>query len=356
MKLALITATPQNAKLGSGTFVGNAHLISQLRARGHQIDVFAPSSEPGLIGYMPHRFLWNWRLDPRCFAGYDAVVGLDMDGYAIAHRLQVPFIAYIHGIIADEATFERGWVRKSLELMARAESVSVHRAKLVIATSNYSCKRLSQLYDYERAIAMIPPPIDLQGWDKALASVTDIPSSPRPTILCVGVQYPRKNVATLIRATAILCQQFPDVEVRIASKGPEWDNLRRLTQELNLSQNITFLGYLPYQELVREYLRCHVFCLPSLQEGFGIVFAEAMATQKPIVASRSSSTPELIEHGVQGLLAQPLDAADLAQQLAQILSSPEKAQAMGRAGRAKVAEFDASVIAEQFSDLLTHSI
>ncbi|MBW4560874.1 MAG: glycosyltransferase family 4 protein [Mojavia pulchra JT2-VF2] len=354
MKLAFITATPQNAKLGSGTFVGNAHLIAQLRSQ-HTVDVFTPAKSSGPMGYMVHRFRWNWRLDPLDFDKYDAVIGLDMDGYTIGDRIKAPFIAYIHGIIADEAKFERGWVRTSLELMAKAERVSAHRADMVIATSKYSRLRLTELYGYSKDIHIVPPPFDLQGWDAAVASVTkneEDQVNTRPTVLCVGVQYPRKNVATLIRAAAILRQQIPDVEVRIASKGPEWNNLRRLAQKLKLNQTVTFLGYVPYEELVREYVRCHVFCLPSLQEGFGIVFAEAMATSKPIVASRSSSTPELIQHGVQGLLANPLDPEDLAHQLAEVLSSRAKALVLGKAGRAKVAEFDAPVIAQQFNQLL----
>lgn len=356
MKLALITATPQNAKLGSGTFVGNAHLIAKLRSQGHTVDVFAPTKSSGPLGYTVHRFLWNWRLNPRSFDGYDVVVGLDMDGYTISDRIQPPFVAYIHGTIADEAKFERGLVRAALELMAQAEKISVQRANMVITVSEYSRVRLAQLYDYSGEIQILPPAFDLQGWDAALASAMQnahITQSQRPTVLCVGVQYPRKNVATLIRATAILRRQVPDVEVRIASKGPEWENLRRLTQELDLQQHVTFLGYVPYEELVQEYLRCQVFCLPSLQEGFGIVFAEAMATCKPIVASRSSSTPELITDGVEGLLAEPLDAEDLSNKLAQLLLSPEKSQALGQAGRAQVLEFDAAILAHRFSQLLT---
>ncbi|MBO3458053.1 glycosyltransferase family 4 protein [Aetokthonos hydrillicola Thurmond2011] len=356
MNLAFITATPQNAKLGSGTFVGNAYLIDQLRSQGHTVDVFTPDKPSGLMGYVVDRFRWNWGLDPSRFDDYDAVVGLDMDGYTIANRIKAPFIAYIHGIIADEAKFERGLVRTSLELMAKAERISVNRASMVIATSNYSCARLAELYEYKRDIQIIPPPINLQGWDAGVAATRQNQQNrvtTHPTILCVGVQYPRKNVATLIRATALLCRQLPDVEVRIASKGPEWHNLRRLAEELGLNQNVKFLGYLSYEDLVSEYLGCDVFCLPSLQEGFGIVFAEAMATSKPIVASRSSSTPELIQHGVQGMLATPLDPEDLARQLAEVLLSPEKALTLGKAGRAKVSEFDAPRIARQFIELLT---
>jgi glycosyltransferase involved in cell wall biosynthesis len=356
MKLAIITATPQNVQLGSGTFVANIHLTHELRSQGHTVDVFSPPKASGPLGYMAHRFLWNWSLDPRSFDDYDAVVGFDMDGYAISDRLKVPFIVYILGIIGDEATFERGWVRKSLELMAKAEKISVHRADKVISISDYSCLRLKQLYDYEGNIEIVYPLIDLKGWDAAVASVQQQGKTleqTRPTVFCVGVQYPRKNVATLIRATAILRRQIPNVEVRIASKGPEWNNLRRLAQELDLEQNVNFLGYVSYEDLVKEYLACQVFCLPSLQEGFGIVFAEAMASYKPIVASRSSSTPELIEEGVQGLLANPLDAEDLAHKLAEVLLNPAKAHSLGQAGRAKVLEFDAPIIARQFSQCLS---
>ena len=355
MKLAFITATPQNVKLGSGTFVGTAYLIDYLRSQGNAVDVYAPKNPIGFMGYTATRFRWNWALNPAVFKDYDAVVGIDMDGYTIAHRIKVPFLAYINGIIADEAKFERGWVRTALELMARAERVSVHRAERVIATSQYSCDRLSQLYQYDRPIEIVPPPMNVQGWDAALvtaAHMVDISGNQRPTVLCVGVQYPRKNVATLIRAAAILRKQVPDVEIRIASKGPEWNNLRRLAQELDLNETVTFLGYVPHQDLVQEYRRCDVFCLPSLQEGFGIVFAEAMATSKPIVASRSSSTPEVIQDGVQGLLATPLDPADLADKLAHLLRSPETAEAMGKAGRAKVMEFDVPAITQRFSQLL----
>lgn len=360
LKLAFVTATPQNTNQGSGTFVGNIHLINQLRRQGHTVDVITPTRPAGKLGITAHRFQWNWQLQPSQFQGYDIAIGLDMDGYTLAKRLEIPFIAYIHGIIADEAKFERGWVRMALELQARAEHRSVNRADLVIATSQYSCQRLGQLYGYPASqIHTVPPPIDISAWDAAIAAAQQTGedfTATRPTVLCVGVQYPRKNVATLIRAAALLRTQIPDLEVRIASKGPEWGNLRRLTSELQLEDTVTFLGHLPYQALVREYLRCQVFCLPSLQEGFGIVFAEAMATCKPIVASRSSSTPELIEDGIHGLLATPRDPEDLARKLARLLAAPEEAKQMGIAGRTRVKEFDAGLVAQQFSQLLTQKL
>lgn len=355
MKIAIITATPQNVRLGSGTFVANALLGTALRSQGHVVDVVSPEAASGPLGHVAHRFLWNARLDPRVFDGYDVVVGYDMDGFAVIGRLGVPFVSYIHGIIADEAGFERGWTRKALRSMAEAERRAVHRADMVVTTSDYAAARLRQLYRYDGDVEVVPPPIDLQRWEGAVAAArrgAGVRGRGRPTVLCVCVQYPRKNVATLVRAIAILRREMPDVECRIAGKGPEWDNLRRLADELGVQANVTLLGHVPYRELVREYAGCHVFCLPSLQEGFGIVFAEAMAAGKPVVASRSSSTPELVEDGVQGLLARPLDARDLAGRLREVLANPDRAGALGMAGRARVGEFDAPLVATRFSRVI----
>jgi glycosyltransferase involved in cell wall biosynthesis len=85
-----------------------------------------------------------------------------------------------------------------------------------------------------------------------------------------------------------------------------------MTNGLELGNTVHFTGQISHQDLLAEFSACDLFCLPSLQEGFGLVFLQAMAAGIPIIALRASSTPELIEHGVNGLLAAPGDDADLA--------------------------------------------
>jgi glycosyltransferase involved in cell wall biosynthesis len=73
--------------------------------------------------------------------------------------------------------------------------------------------------------------------------------------------------------------------------------LRTLWRELHLESTVKWTGNVTQRELAAEYRHANVFCLPSIQEGFGIVFLEAMAAGKPIVAARSAAVPEVVKHG-----------------------------------------------------------
>ena len=165
-------------------------------------------------------------------------------------------------------------------------------------------------------------------------------TSDQPTVLCVGRMYPRKNIRSLVGAARLLADQTPDLRVRIVGDGPERRELERVSHALGLSSIIHFLGQVSREQLMSEYAGCDVFCLPSMQEGFGVAFLEAMASGKPIVALRASSTPELVEDGVNGLLAAPADEADLASKLYSCLEDSDMRLVMGRNNLEKAAQFD----------------
>jgi len=99
--------------------------------------------------------------------------------------------------------------------------------------------------------------------------------------------------------------------------------------------------------LAREYNQCDVFCLPSVQEGFGIVFLEAITAGKSIVAARAAAVPEVVKHG---LLAEPDDENSLAEAIEGLYLEPELRESLGEAGREFVKQFDAPVVAKLFLD------
>ena len=93
-----------------------------------------------------------------------------------------------------------------------------------------------------------------------------------------------------------------------------------------------------------------MFCLPSVQEGFGIVLLEAMAAGKPIVASRAAAIPEVVPHGV---LVEPEEPEALAAALENLRQSAETRAAVARAGTAWVERFDAPRVAHLFLEAVT---
>jgi glycosyltransferase involved in cell wall biosynthesis len=111
---------------------------------------------------------------------------------------------------------------------------------------------------------------------------------------------------------------------------------------------VQFLGTISRGELLDRYRRAALFCLPSRQEGFGIVFLEAMACGRPIVAARAAAVPETVPDGDVGLLTDPTDCEALAAALGCLLADRDRRRAMGEAGRRHVARYRAERVAAEF--------
>ena len=179
-------------------------------------------------------------------------------------------------MIADVMPFERGAAKASVILQAHLEKLHARRADLVITPSRYCAERLDELYGVRNAI-VIPELIDLERWHDLLRQVGSRPDAERFTVLCVCRFYARKRVDLLLRAAAMLRGRIPELEIRIVGGGMEEARLRSLWRELHLESAVKWIGDVTQRQLAAEYQRADVFCLPSIQEGFGIVFLEAMA-------------------------------------------------------------------------------
>jgi len=349
----MITATPRSVRAGSGTFVALATLTRGLRALGHRVETIAPSRDAPPFGYTVHRFRFNRALSPQRIGPADVVVGWDMDGYRLAGRCPVPFVSYVHGQLADEARFERGLVALSMRLQARAERRSVRRASAVLTVSRHARRHLAETYGIARErIAVVPPAFDGDRWRAALAAAPGCEAGGRPTVLCVSRLYPRKDIGTLLRGAVILRREVSALLVRIVGDGPERRRLVALARALDLEGTVEFSGQVPFGELAAAYASCDVFCLPSRQEGFGIVFLEAMAAARPIVACHDTAAEELVPHGGGGLLVPQRDPAALAAALRTLLADPALRRRLGAGGPARVRPFSPEPIARRFLDAL----
>jgi glycosyltransferase involved in cell wall biosynthesis len=274
---------------------------------------------------------------------HDCTVGFDMDGYRIAGAPGASHIASLKGVIADEVRFERGLTRLTMSLQARCERLHVQRAARVLVTSRYSGECAQRLYGLEQFPTVVPELIDLAAWRRHLA---DFPAAAeRFTVLFVGRFYRRKRVGLLLEAAAALRGAIPDLEVRIVGNGPCDAAWRAQAEHLKLRHTVTWLGDISRAGLAAEYNRAHVFCLPSVQEGFGIVLLEAMAAGKPIVAARAAAIPEVAPHAT---LVDPESAESLAAGILDLHGSPQAHAAQTARGLAWVEQFDAPLVARLF--------
>jgi len=347
VQFAFLTSTPLSVTEGSGTFVGIDNLADGLRARGHLIDVRALRWRTRF--HTLDRYLYNVAAalaPPRA----DVVVGFDLDGFLGAGRRAARFLASLKGVIADELRNERGWVRALLSCQARWERRNVTRADLVVVPSEYSASVVSREYGVpETRIAVVPEAIDLDGWRRRLAAAPRRASS-RPVVLSVGRMYPRKRFEDLLEAAVLLRRRIPDVEVRIVGNGPERQRLEARRVALGLQDAVVLLGDVSATQLASEYASADCFCLPSVQEGFGIVFTEAMIAGLPIVACRAAAVPEVVT-GRAGVLVEPRRPEELALALETLLGDEGLRKDLGEGGRARVEEFARDRVADRFIEV-----
>lgn len=112
----------------------------------------------------------------------------------------------------------------------------------------------------------------------------------------------------MLRAAAQLRHLIPQLEIRTVGSGPQYKRLRGICAGLHLDDTVHWLGDVPLSRLAAEYNRAHVFCLPSLQEGFGIVFLEAMAAGNQLLPFG----PRLSRKWFNGILVEPESSEALA--------------------------------------------
>ena len=152
-----------------------------------------------------------------------------------------------------------------------------------------------------------------------------------PVIGMVSKLWDGKGHTVLIEAFREIKKEMPDARLVIVGEGYLYPVLRGLAEGYHLADSILFTGFqMNVSELISTF---DVAVLPSFFEGMGRVLLEAMAMERPVVASRVGGIPDLIKNGVNGLLTPPGDVRALADALKKVLSDKGLAHEMGRLGR-----------------------
>jgi alpha-maltose-1-phosphate synthase len=268
----------------------------------------------------------------------------------------------------------RPWKHEQLGTAYRASSwierIAYKTADGIIAVSDSMKRDVVALYDVDPdRVRVIPNGIDPEEYrptfDAALLRRHKIDPE-RPFVLFVGRITRQKGIIHLVRA---LPQLDPGTQVVLAAGGPDTPEIAAEMRQAVVEARSAATGpiiwieeMLPRKDVVQLYSHAAVFVCPSVYEPFGIINLEAMACETPVVASAVGGIPDIIVEGETGLLvpfeaagdheAEPRDparfASDLAEAINTVLRQPDKAAAMGRAGRQRVVDrFSWRAVADQ---------
>lgn len=248
-----------------------------------------------------------------------------------SERLGIPSVLTSHSItFANSSDLIWGKVSQVLPFKRY-----INMADRVIAVSNSAAEFIERFMDKGEA-TVIPNGVDVKKFyepDPVSMKVFNPTVFKHPMILGVGRLSFRKGFHLLVESMPRVLKRHPGARLYVAGKGSMTRFLSLLAESLGLEDTVELMGYVPDAALPWLYKVCDVFVLPSISaEAFGITLIEAMATGKPVVASRIGGVPEIIEDGVNGLLFEPWDSRGLSEAVNTLLENPEMAEDLGRRG------------------------
>jgi glycosyltransferase involved in cell wall biosynthesis len=373
MRVLVVTHNfPRFAGDPAGAFV--ARLAEGVHARGHTVQVLAPHA-PGL----PLREQRNGLDVVRFRYAPDALERVAYRGDMHGTRSMAPLA--LAGLLTFLAAFRRavgrataqfrpdvihahwwipaGWFAvgtglptvitchgSDVRLVARVRvlrtlaSRVLPRAAAITTVSTFLARELESAVPALRGrVKTVAMPLELD----AFCAARETPRVAPPRILYAGNLIASKGVEDLVRAFALLRQRGVNCGLRIIGEGPHRDALRAVAADLGLADVIEWSNFVPQDAMPGEYGRSTVVVLPTRgnEEGLGLTLVEALLAGCAVVGTHAGGIPEIVRHGETGLLARSEDPTDLADKLAELLSSSEL--------RTRLAERGARHVRERFA-------
>lgn len=274
----------------------------------------------------------------------DAEVALLGSGFATSgfgaglSRAGFPHVVLTHGV--------EYWLAR-IPGAAHAMGRSVSRASRVTALSEFILKQIRPMVPKHIPVSLCPPGVDVERFNPGVSG-EDVRRrhglSDRPLIVCVSRLVPRKGQDVLIRSMDAIRKRSPDASLIIVGDGSYRARLESLAREAP-EGSVVFAGAVPDRTLPEYHAAADVFAMPCRNrwgglevEGFGIVFMEAAASGRAVVAGDSGGSAEAVEDGRTGMVVNGSDPHAVAGAIAACLAEPEMAAALGKAGRARAEE------------------
>jgi phosphatidyl-myo-inositol dimannoside synthase len=226
------------------------------------------------------------------------------------------------------------------------------RADRIVTISRYSKERLRDLPFVIPALdektVIVHPPADLRRFSQAperAACRARHDLAGRQVLLTVARVVERKGIDTMIRAMPLILRDLPNAIYVVAGLGPRRAEYEQLAERLGVAHAVRFAGYVSDQSLVEYYAAADIVLLLSHSwkeqgeiEGYGIALREAGACGRAVIGSDDGGIPDVVEHGVNGLLVPPGDPGRAAEAVLALLRDDLLRQRMGAAGRKRAFE------------------
>ncbi|HVR05518.1 MAG TPA: glycosyltransferase family 4 protein [Solirubrobacteraceae bacterium] len=246
---------------------------------------------------------------------------------------------------------------KEIPRRRRLAAFAARRADACIAVSSYTADLVAATGARGADVRLIPPGVDLPS-DPAP------PPAERPTFLTVARLEDRyKGHDVLLAALPVVRARVPDVEWIVIGDGPLRPELEARARAEGVADAVRFLGALADRERDDWLRRADLLAMPSrlpggglAGEGFGIVYLEAAAHGKPVVAGNVGGAVDAVADGESGLLVDPTDPAAVAEAIATLLLDRELARRLGSAGAQRARRFAWPVIAGRVEALLLEQL
>jgi glycosyltransferase involved in cell wall biosynthesis len=372
-RIRIIIFTQQLAAFRSGVGTYAYGLASGLASRGHRVTVIVPEEEKmemadiRVVGI--HRSLFDptpggWISLGRSFAGmltreacfHDIAYFTDAREAWVAKAETIPIVGmvndsyaldwlrpdYARGIFADY--FSRNLYYRLLRLVERR---TYSRLEGLIANSYHVAQTICNGYQLKHdLVKVIYLGLPVQ------ATVQQIPIKGQPSVLFAGGNFQRKGLYTLLAAVSLLRNRFPDICVHVVGRDKNQPALEKTARHLGIFNSVVFHGYQP-NDLVRGMMAAaDMFVLPSLTEGFGLVYLEAMQAGTPVIASSVSGASEVFRNGEEAFFVNPNDIQGLASTIEKIADNPEISARLRRKGLAAASRLTTAKMAAGTEDIL----
>ncbi len=378
MNILFVTSNFPPRDGGIATF--NYHICKALSARGHKVIVIAKRFQ-GSEDFDSRREFYikrfNGKVRPTAlqtihkissfalkkkiqiiFFGHFASTHW-LGGVLVRKILKIPYVILVHG------TEFSAYFHRFTRVDHWASGIVLRSASTIIVNSR-ATKKLVEDNGYPSGkIHIIHPGTDtdnFKSYKPAPNLIDKFGLKDKKILMTASRLVAKKNHRNVLQALLPVIQKIPDLVYLILGKGEEEGKLKELTKDIGLEKYVKFVGYIEPNKMPLYYNICDIFVMPSKTvdidyESFGIVYTEANACGKPVIASRTGGIEDAVIDGFNGILVDPFNIREISESIVFLLTNQEYARKLGENGRQRAEkELNWGMMGEKIEKILEKTI